>query len=205
MAEYVYNREFGDTIHSDPDTYNIGHIGEPMDISQRIKSALSGVIFTVINNGTECKIITIEDLTQEQENTLTTTIAEQKAVEDWPYTLTEAKIKKINEIDSKTIILIQTGFLYNENNFSMSDAAQRNWIGISTAKNAGMLSYPFPVSTVDEGTYYLQDSTDALNFLIAYMTYQTDPTKPLGAGRILKAQVQAATTVAEVEAVVDNR
>lgn len=99
MPDYTYTREFGDTIHSNPDTYNIGHQGEPMDIAQRIKDALPGVDFYVLNNGTECKVITIESLTIEQEATLTATIAAQKAVDDWPYPGPDVTVSKVQITD----------------------------------------------------------------------------------------------------------
>lgn len=92
MSEYIYTREFGDMIHSNPSTYNIGHVGEPEDIAQRIKDVLPGVIFVVCNNGTECKVITTEALTTEQEATLTATIVAHKAVDDWPATSQESTI-----------------------------------------------------------------------------------------------------------------
>jgi len=205
MTEYVYTREFGDTIHSNPSTYNIGHVGEPEDVAQRIKDALPGVIFTVCNNGTECKVITTVALTSEQEDTLTATIAAHKAVEDWPYTLTEAKIQKIADIDSRTTELIMGGFPFGESNFSMSEPAQRNWIGLLSAYNAGMISFPFTISTVEEGMYQLADATVLMQFMGAFMLYQVDPNQPLGSGRVLKAQVNACTTVAQVEAIVDPR
>lgn len=120
-------------------------------------------------------------------------------------TLEEAKEEKILAIDSKTSELIKTGFTFDENNFSMSDAAQRNWCALAAAKANGLLAYPFNISTVDEGYYTIVDGSALAMFLVAYFTYQTDSTKPLTTGRILKAEVEACTTVEEVAAVVDNR
>ena len=205
MPEYIYVREFGDTIHSNPNTYNIDHNYEPINLSERIADALPGIHFTKKLNGTECKIITQETLTGEQETALTNVIATHKAVEDWPFPLATAKTLKVAEIDARTAELIMSGFTYDGSNFSMSESAQRNWIGIGTALSLGMLSFPMIISTVDEGTHELSDSTDCQLFLVAFLTYQSNPAMPLGQGRILKAQVQACTTVAEVEAIVDPR
>jgi len=67
------------------------------------------------------------------------------------------------------------------------------------------LQYSRWVSTVDEGTHVLSSATELMQFIGAFLMYQVDPNQPLGAGRALKAQVNAATSVADVEAVVDNR
>lgn len=119
--------------------------------------------------------------------------------------LEELKKEKMSEIDAKTNQLILSGFEYNGHFFSMSTAAQRNWSGLAAAHSLGMLPIPMPVSTVDEDQYFLQDSSEVLAFLGAYLMYQTDPTKPLHQGRVLRAQVRAATSPSEVRAVVDNR
>lgn len=122
-----------------------------------------------------------------------------------PETLDEVKAKKIEAIDSKTNELISSGFEYDSASFSMSDAAQRNWCALAAAKANGLISYPLTLSTVDEGYHQLSDATALTLFLVAYLTYQTDSTKPLAAGRILKAQVNACETVEAVNAIEDNR
>lgn len=119
--------------------------------------------------------------------------------------LDEYKAAKIAKIDARTAELVMAGFPFDGQNFSMSEAAQRNWAGMGAVLGLGLLPFPLPISTVDEGTYILNDSQHCLQFIGAYMLYQADPNQPLGAGRALKAQVNAATTKAEVDAVEDNR
>jgi len=119
--------------------------------------------------------------------------------------LEDAKRDKIQEIDQKTQDLITSGFDFDNARFSMSAKAQDNWSGLGIAYTLGFLSFPLPVSTVDEGIYILADETALLQFLGAYMQYQSDPSQPLGAGRLLKTQVSECTTVEEVEAIIDNR
>lgn len=120
-------------------------------------------------------------------------------------TLEEAKSKRIREVDSKTETLIESGFTYDGSSFSMSTNAQRNWSALGAANANGLLTFPLPISTVDEGSYSVADEPSLLAFLGAYLTYQTDPAQPLGAGRVIKTEIQACTTVAEVKAVQDNR
>ena len=122
-----------------------------------------------------------------------------------PDTLDEIKAGKIAAIDLKTSDLIKAGFEYDGSNFSMSDAAQRNWCAMAAAKANGLISYPLTLTTVDEGYHQIADATALTLFLVAYLTYQTDSTKPLAAGRILKSQVNACETVEAVNAIEDNR
>lgn len=120
-------------------------------------------------------------------------------------TLSEVKAAKIATIDAKTSRLIRSGFAYDGEHFSMSENAQTNWVGLAAANANGMLSFPFPVSTADEGVYVLESEFDFLAFMGACLTYQVDPSAPLASGRALKAQVNACETIAEVDAIVDAR
>lgn len=115
------------------------------------------------------------------------------------------KQAKVDQIDARTAELILEGFEFDGNFFSMSEAAQRNWAGMGTVLALGMLSFPMQISTKDEGSYVLQSQEHCLQFLGTYMMYQAHPNYPLTQGRILKAQVTAATTKAEVDAVEDTR
>ena len=130
--------------------------------------------------------------------------AEEKAIVDG-VDLPAYKQAKISTIDAKTSELIMAGFPFGGENFSMSEPAQRNWTGMGTVLALGLLPFPLPISTVDEGTFILNDQTHCLQFLGAYMLYQAHPAYPLASGRALKAQVNAATTKAEVDAVEDPR
>ncbi len=123
----------------------------------------------------------------------------------WKRDLAAIKADRIAAIDTRTAELINRGFSFAGSQFSMSEAAQRNWIALSSGLANSLLSFPMPVSTIDESSHVLQ-SADALKaFLGAYLLYQADPNQPLGAGRSLKERITAAATVEEVEAVVDDR
>jgi len=120
-------------------------------------------------------------------------------------TLATVKAAKISAIDARTTALIKSGFAFDGNNFSMSEAAQRNWIGLAAANANGMLSFPTGVSTVDEDTYAITDPVAFSGFLVAYLTYQVHPSAPLASGRALKALVNACESAAEVDAIGDTR
>ena len=63
----------------------------------------------------------------------------------------------------------------------------------------------FPVSKADEGHAHLTSKAEFDGFFYAFLSYQTDPTQPLHQGRVLRAQVTAAATQEELDAVVDDR
>ncbi len=122
-----------------------------------------------------------------------------------PPTLDEAKQAKIAAIDRRTAEFIKRGFAFADKQFSMSEAAQRNWIALSSGMANGLLPFPMAVSTIDESSHVLTSPDELKAFLGAYLLYQADPIQPLGAGRALKERVTAAKTVEEVEAIVDAR
>ena len=84
MFVYQYSREFGDTVHSNPDTYNIDHEEEITPIGDRISTDLPGKTFVVRCSGTSLDIEFDQTLTGEEQITLNNTITTHKAVDDWP-------------------------------------------------------------------------------------------------------------------------
>lgn len=123
----------------------------------------------------------------------------------WILSLDAVKAEKIAAIDERTRELIKEGFAFAGGGFSMSDAAQRNWIALSSGMANGLIPFPLTVSTIDESGHVLKSADELKAFLGAYLLYQADPDQPLGAGRALKELVTAAKTVEEVEAIVDDR
>lgn len=122
-----------------------------------------------------------------------------------PVFLDSAKTARIAAVDLRTQELIAEGFAFAGKRFSMSEAAQRNWIALSSGLANGMLPFPMAVSTVDEHSHVLAAANDLKAFLGAYMVYQADPAQPLGSGRALKERITAATTIEELDAIADDR
>ena len=115
--------------------------------------------------------------------------------------LAEYKTYKYNSIDLRSGELIAQGFVYNAKTFSMSANAQNNLLGTIIKKD--VLTYPFAWNTKDNSeTYQIADATDMDAF---FMTALGTKKAHQDSGSALKALVTAATTVAEVEAVVDAR
>ena len=115
-------------------------------------------------------------------------------------TLEQAKEAKKMAIDGRTDELIAGGFPYDSKMFSLSIEAQATWLGMSEAK--AYLTYPFEVSTKEGNAYNLADATAVTMF---FLTGVNAVKSYIASGRSLKVQVNAATTVAEVDAIVDPR
>jgi len=162
MAEYIYDREFGDAIHSNPDTYNIGHQGEPENVAQRISDALPGVDFVVCNNGTECKVITTEALTSEQQTTLANAIAAQKAVDDWP----PAEPSSIQDVQLKNFQDL-SGYNVFRKGFNLTaTAGQTNEFEAKYAANMMLQGAAYKLDgNVNDGDYVEIEMVDVDNIL----------------------------------------
>jgi hypothetical protein len=112
------------------------------------------------------------------------------------------KVNKNILIDIKTQELISGGFTYNASIFSLSSKAQTNWIGLEQADALGLITFPYNVTTKDDLEHSIISSADLTGF---YATGLGIKSAHISSGRDLKQLVNVATTIAEVDAVVDNR
>lgn len=114
-----------------------------------------------------------------------------------------AKKNKISEIDTRTSELIASGFSFAGQQFSLAQTSQLNLLGMDLAKDDPAITYPIYYNTLsDDGSVALNNATDIHNF---YLTALGTKRAYLDSGTGLKDAVRAAITVAEVDAVVDNR
>lgn len=109
------------------------------------------------------------------------------------------KIKKNGQIDIRTQELIFQGFTYDGQTFSLSEMAQLNWVAMEASSD--LLTWPVVITTKDDSEYSLTLANSPYFYGAALSTKQAH----LNSGRALKLQVNAATTIAEVDAVIDNR
>ena len=117
------------------------------------------------------------------------------------------KAAKFSAIDSRTEELILEGFSFAAKVFSLSSNAQSYWNGLANLISNNMLVEPtdFPIilnTLTDGSTHSLQTITECLQF---FGTASGTVKGRLESGTALKTEVRAATTVAEVNAIVDNR
>lgn len=111
---------------------------------------------------------------------------------------------KLSEIDSKTQELISRGFTFDERAFSLSDNAQRNWIGIAAGIASGLYTeanFPFPLSDIQNAQYDLTWE-NAISFLD---TVKNAIGNAKVSGTILKQSVLDASDQQELDLVIDNR
>jgi len=123
------------------------------------------------------------------------------------------KERRYREIDSRTSQLIAQGFKHQDKTFSLSEQAQNNMIGVRTAiadhRASGTLPdfesafFPITFNTLnDDDSMKIIDSDEYMAF---YDDAMSTIRSHLDGGTALKKDIRAATTKAEVDAVVDNR
>ena len=118
-----------------------------------------------------------------------------------PSPLERAKVLKIADIDRRSRALIRNGFQHGGKTFSLSANAQLSLIGDFAARND--LSYPVKWNTKnDRDTASFADAVALKALILAGFTARNSHRN---SGTALKDAVRAATTIAEVDAVVDNR
>lgn len=122
-------------------------------------------------------------------------------------TLPDAKAVKNAAIDLKTRQLIAQGFLHSGKVFSLSAEAQSYWNGLGNLTANGLLTepddFPLTVNTLDDSNTH--DIMTIAEAVTVFATAAATVKAHLASGTALKDQVRAATTTAEVDAVVDNR
>lgn len=118
------------------------------------------------------------------------------------WVLSELKRIKNDEINIRTRELISGGVTYMGRVFPLEIPDQSTWHGIFNAVAAGVATYPIKVMDADDEPMYL---SDAQSFQQMYFYGFGAVGQILESGRAIKAQVNACTTKAEIDAIVDPR
>lgn len=127
----------------------------------------------------------------------------QPAVGSTP--LENLKFERMAAIDERTREMVDDGFAYGDPPVvcSLSNNAQLRMTNLAIIAESPMTTYPILWSgKLDDAHVVLNDSTEAMAF---YATALGTMRAIIDSGTVLKNQVRAATTIAEVNAVVDNR
>jgi len=117
--------------------------------------------------------------------------------------LAAVKAKKFAAIDVRTVELIETGYTFNGKKFSLSLPAQIRTMGIHQVRDNPAVVYPIKWNTRDDDEAV--DVPDSATVDGMYLTGLGTYRAHVDGGTTLKDLVRAATTIAEVEAVVDPR
>jgi hypothetical protein len=167
-------------------------------LKEEIKAASLPMPSILFDNDLQRVTLTFVDaLTNDQNDSFSSLIAAHSPA------LERAKRVKKKQIDDKTDELIASGVPFNGEIFSMSLAAQANWMGIVQAYDMGLLTFPYEVSTNSgDQRYTFQTFAEFQQF---YGTGMYVLGNHVAGGRALKEQVVLASTLAEVSAIQDNR
>lgn len=104
-------------------------------------------------------------------------------------------------IDEGTDKLIDKGMTFSGSVFSLSIYAQARYVSMLTAKQ--YLGYPLEINSLDDNTSVsLTNETEVVMFCLTALAYVRDQ---VDSGTVLKDQVRVATTVEDLEAIVDTR
>lgn len=126
----------------------------------------------------------------------------------WPCSLGDYQQAMLAAIDLQRAALLRAGFTYKPGGgstaygFSLDPTSLPIWQGLFAAALAGLLSYPQTVGTVDHQLASLASAADLQGFYAAGLTRAQTI---LTAAVQLKAQVMAATTATDLDAIVDAR
>lgn len=169
-------------------------------LSHEVIAVLPGKSFTISANGTSVVLNFTETLTAGEITTLDTAVSDHQTAFD---ALSPVKATKIIDIDTRTAELIDLGFTYASKQFSLSIPAQSKMMGTHQVKDNPALVYPINWNTIDDlDSYSIVNSADLDGF---YLTALGTVRAHLDSGTVVKDSVRAATTIAEVDAVVDTR
>lgn len=150
-----------------------------------------------------------EDLVCQFESELTAqqiAILESTVEAHDPTDVKHQKPERIQAIDRRTDQLIGLGFEFPPGSgvrFSLSMESQSKLLGMDALRSDPLFTYPVVYNSIDDlEEFSIPDSATIHSFfLVAVGTYRAH----LDSGTALKTQIRAATTQAELDAVVDNR
>lgn len=119
------------------------------------------------------------------------------------FNLPLAKEEQFKIIDNNTDSLIDQGFDYNGQTFSLSIPAQTTLFGLYVVRDEKVLQYPIRINTIDDSDYLeLNNSDEVKNFYLAAVAACR---AHLDSGTVLKDQVRTAAAVTDLVSVVDVR
>ena len=119
------------------------------------------------------------------------------------FTLEQLKQYRYSEIDNRTGQLIDNGFSFAGNTFSLSQNAQINILALDVSRNDAAIIYPIEYNTLtDDVIVLVPDATTVHNM---YLTALGTKKAVLDSGTVLKNQIRAAVDKAAVNVIIDNR
>lgn len=169
----------------------------PDILAEDVRAALPSLLY-VATSGDDCDVVFPAELSASDKAALDGLVASHPSV-------AHLKEQRFAQIDVRTRALIAQGFTSSGKVFSLSIEAQSYWTNAYQAREVFTATgaYPLRVNTLDD-----LDAVDLADeaAVVAFYTAAVGTVKAhLGSGTQLKDQIRAATTPADIAAVVDNR
>lgn len=194
MSMHVYTRALDAQGRSDIDSSLL---------ADEVIDALPGLLFTIGLSGDVCVVnFQADELDGAQAVTLYDVVQAHK-VGAPARVLEQARAEKLFAIDQRTKELIASGFSYGGKRFSLSQQKQMNIVGSYTARLLPQYTYPVRWNTIDDLDFH--DVVDAAEIEVFFLTAMGNLRVYVGGDTTLKDAARAATTLAELDAVVDSR
>ena len=173
-------------------------------LAREIVVALPGKLFTLKALDTSITARFVETLTAGEITTLDTAVSDHKAAFD---SVAVLRVKRHKAVAVHTSILVEDGsFEYPASSgkfFSLSVLDRVNILGADYSREIPGFSFPVRWYTKDDDDYVdLADATDVRNFFLTALGAHRSLVE---SGNSLKDSTNAATTKAELDAVVDTR
>lgn len=190
MSTHAFTRNFAEGAW-DVRTY---------ELSLSLESVFPGKRFVVRASGTVAQVVFEDALTPAEEVLLDAAVTAHKQNTD---ALARAQRIFLENIDKRTDELIEQGFSFGGHMFSLSVEAQIRVEGMDRLRTDPVCVYPVEWNALDDGaSVSLADAAALHNF---FLTAVGTLRARVDSGTVLKNQVRAATSLAELNAITDNR
>ena len=154
----------------------------------------------VDTSGVECLVWFDSDLDDQGKQTLDGVVTSHRDDEN---DLAVVKQEKFDAIDARTDQLIGKGFAFQGKRFSMGIPSQSKFLAVDALRNDPMFNYPVRLNTIDDDD--VLEIADAANIHGLFLTAVGAYRAYLDSGTTIKDEVRSASTVDEVNAIVDPR
>lgn len=133
----------------------------------------------------------------------TNTVQDATAGQQLAFLLFKAKAAKNRAVDRKTDLLFRLGFSHDGEVFPLAIDDSHNYLTwYSERNNSGIISYPKSIITRSRTLYSIQNANAMKDFGEAANARAVEI---VDGARDLKAAIQAATSLAEIAAITDDR
>lgn len=192
MTDYVFVRNLYGSY------YDIAEL----TLARDIEAVILAKSFKIITVGSSCTIAFSESLTPEEESTLNATVFAHRSIG----ALEAAKQSKFDNVERRTQELIDQGFEFPPESgylFPTDDDMKITLGALYAARDEPYIQYPVTWATMDrEHSIDLLSASDVTAFYLTGLAYIR---ACKDSGMTVKAAIIAATTIAEVSAIVDPR